>query len=98
MDQKYYFFNIISNILENDKEDTYLHTVSQFETPGRSVRSIEMYKKKILILGFGRIGQAVAKRCLGFDSEVLVYDPFVQKEIIENNLLINCESNFSCID
>ena len=45
----------------------------------------EMYQKKILILGFGRIGQAVAKRCLGFESEVLVYDPFVQKEIIENN-------------
>ena len=37
----------LANILENDKEDTYLHTVSQFETPGRSVRSIEMYKNLV---------------------------------------------------
>ena len=37
----------LANILENDKEDTYLQTVSQFETPGRSVRSIEMYKNLV---------------------------------------------------
>ena len=37
----------LAKILENDKEDTYLHTVSQFETPGRSVRSIEMYKNLV---------------------------------------------------
>ena len=42
----------------------------------------ELYQKNILILGFGRIGQAVAKRCKGFDANILVYDPFVDKEII----------------
>ena len=42
----------------------------------------ELYQKNILILGFGRIGQAVAKRCLGFDAKVIVYDPFVDKEFI----------------
>ena len=42
----------------------------------------ELYQKNILILGFGRIGQAVAKRCLGFDSNVYVFDPFVNKETI----------------
>jgi len=47
----------------------------------------ELYKKNILILGFGRIGQSLAKRCLGFESNVLVYDPFVEKEIIEK---LNC--------
>ena len=53
----------------------------------------ELYKKNILILGFGRIGQAVAKRCLGFDANVFVYDPFVNKELIENK---NCNKiNFS---
>ena len=45
----------------------------------------ELYNKKILILGFGRIGKALAKRCLGFESKVLVYDPFVNKKIIEEN-------------
>ena len=41
--------------------------------------------KKILILGFGRIGQALARRCLGFEMQVLVYDPFVdEKKIISS--------------
>ena len=48
----------------------------------------ELYKKNIVIFGFGRIGRAVAKRCLGFDSNVYVYDPFVSKKIIEEN---NCK-------
>ena len=43
----------------------------------------ELYKKNVLILGFGRIGQAVAKRCKGFDANILVYDPFVRTEVIE---------------
>jgi D-3-phosphoglycerate dehydrogenase len=45
----------------------------------------ELYQKNILILGFGRIGQAVAKRCKGFDANIMVYDPFVNKEIIHKN-------------
>ncbi len=53
----------------------------------------ELYQKNILILGFGRIGQAVAKRCLGFETNVFVYDPFVKKEYIEKK---NCKKiNFS---
>ena len=45
----------------------------------------ELYEKNILILGFGRIGQAVAKRCKGFDANILVYDPFISEEVIKNN-------------
>tara|TARA_B100001094_G_scaffold84191_1_gene80510 strand:+ start:1256 stop:2935 length:1680 start_codon:yes stop_codon:yes gene_type:complete len=37
----------LANILDNDKDDTYLHTVGQFETPGRRVRSIQMYKNLV---------------------------------------------------
>ena len=44
----------------------------------------ELYKKKILILGFGRIGQELAKRCLGFDMEVYIHDPYVSDDIIKN--------------
>ena len=43
----------------------------------------EIYKKNILILGFGRIGQAVAKRCKGFDANILIYDPFVDENYIK---------------
>jgi|TARA_B110000116_G_C16778585_1_gene557086 D-3-phosphoglycerate dehydrogenase len=42
----------------------------------------ELYQKNILILGFGRIGQAVSKRCLGFDANVIVYDPFIDSKLI----------------
>ena len=44
----------------------------------------ELYEKNILILGFGRIGQSLAKRCLGFESKVYVYDPFVDDKTIES--------------
>ena len=43
----------------------------------------ELYKKNILIFGFGRIGKAVAKRCLGFEATVYVYDPFIKDKEIE---------------
>ena len=45
----------------------------------------ELYQKKILILGFGRIGQALAKRCLGFEMEVIVYDPYLDNKIISTS-------------
>ena len=45
----------------------------------------ELYKKNVLICGFGRIGKAVAKRCLGFEANVYVFDPFINKSIIEEN-------------
>ena len=48
----------------------------------------ELYKKNILILGFGRIGKSLAKKCLGFDSNVYVYDPYIDKSIIKN---ANCK-------
>ncbi len=60
----------------------------------------ELYKKKILILGFGRIGQELAKRCLGFDMEVYIYDPFVSKNIIieKNCFPINKEEGLEIAD
>ena len=56
---------------------------NQFTNKNSIGNFFELYKKNILILGFGRIGQAVAQRCKGFDANILVYDPFVNKEIIE---------------
>lgn len=36
---------------------------------------IELYGKKVLVLGFGRTGKVVVKRCLGFEMDVLVCCP-----------------------
>jgi len=43
----------------------------------------ELYKKNIFIMGFGRIGKALAKRCIAFESKVFVYDPYVNSSIIK---------------
>jgi D-3-phosphoglycerate dehydrogenase / 2-oxoglutarate reductase len=43
---------------------------------------IDLIGKTLLIVGFGRIGTRVAKRCLAMEMTVLVYDPYVQAEAI----------------
>ncbi len=60
----------------------------------------ELYRKKILILGFGRIGQQLAKRCLAFDMEVYIYDTFVSEDIIKQNncIPINKDEGFKIAD
>jgi D-3-phosphoglycerate dehydrogenase / 2-oxoglutarate reductase len=40
----------------------------------------ELYGKTLGVIGFGRIGQLVAKRAQGFEMEVLAYDKFVAPE------------------
>ena len=46
-----------------------------------SIETYELFKKEILIAGFGRIGKNLIKRCLGFEMKVKVFDPFVEKKI-----------------
>jgi D-3-phosphoglycerate dehydrogenase / 2-oxoglutarate reductase len=40
----------------------------------------ELYGKTLGVVGFGRIGQLVAKRALGFEMEVVAFDKFVSAE------------------
>jgi D-3-phosphoglycerate dehydrogenase len=42
----------------------------------------ELSGKTALIVGFGRIGTRSARRCLGFDMTVLIYDPYIDPEKI----------------
>ena len=42
----------------------------------------ELWNKKLGLVGLGRIGRGVAKRALGFDMQVLAYDPYVKHEDI----------------
>src|ERR1700681_2636923 len=41
------------------------------------VSGVELHEKTLGILGFGRIGQLVAHRALGFGMRVIAFDPFV---------------------
>ena len=77
------FLYLSKNINASDS----LVRTGQFKKQGTLPNFFELYQKKILILGFGRIGQAVAQRCLGFDTEVFVYDPFLDKKTISEK---NC--------
>ena len=55
----------------------------KFSERNKLPKTVELWNKNILIAGFGRIGQALIKRCLGFEMNVFVFDPFVSKEFIE---------------
>ena len=67
------------------RKDLYDKTVrdGNFKDRNKLPKMIEIWRKNFLIIGFGRIGKALIKRCLGFEMNVYVYDPFVKKEKIE---------------
>ena len=54
-----------------------------FKKNSSNIETLELFNKEIFILGFGRIGKSLIKRCLGFDMKVKVFDPFVSKDSIE---------------
>ena len=45
-----------------------------------SFKGSELYGKTLGVLGFGRIGQLVARRALAFEMEVVAFDKFVSAE------------------
>ena len=59
------------------------HKKRYFRKNASTITTLELFKKEILIVGFGRIGQSLIKRCKGFEMKVKVFDPFVNKETIE---------------
>ena len=84
-----FFIYLTKNLTLSDS----LVKEGNFEKRSQLPNFFELYKKKVLIIGFGRIGKEVAKRCLGFDMEIYVYDPFLDNEIIIRNQCIPIEKN-----
>ena len=78
------FLYLSKNIHLSDK----LTREGRFNDKSSLPNFFELYQKNIVIFGFGRIGRAVAKRCLGFEANVYVYDPFVNQNVVEEN---NCK-------
>ena len=68
--------NLYDKAVRNGKFDSIMHM--------KNNNNFELSKKKILIVGFGRIGRKLIKRCLGFEMKVYAYDPFIDQEIIES--------------
>ena len=75
----YMMLSISRSINQYDQEVR----IGNFKKNASSIRTLELFNKKILIVGFGRIGQNLIKKCIGFDMKVKIFDPFVNKETIE---------------
>jgi len=68
--------NFYDQAVRNGKFESIMHM--------KNNNNFELSNKKILIVGFGRIGRKLIKRCLGFEMKVYAYDPFVDQRIIES--------------
>jgi glyoxylate reductase len=55
-------------------------------------RSFELAGKTLGLLGFGRIGRAVAQRARAFEADVIYYDPFRADEATERALEVQYRS------
>ena len=68
------------------RKDMYDKTVKsgRFNDRNKLPKTIELWNKNILIMGFGRIGKSLIKRCIGFEMNVYVYDPYINDEKIKS--------------
>ena len=53
---------------------------------------VDLHRATVGLLGLGRIGKGVARRCLGFDARVLAYDPYFDEVWAGENGVERAES------
>ena len=76
----YMMLSISKSINQYDNEVR----LGNFKKNASKIETLELFKKEMLIVGFGRIGRSLIKRCLGFDMKINVFDPFIDDKIIKN--------------
>ena len=55
----------------------------KFKTARRLYLPVDLDGKTLGIIGYGRIGKQVAKKCIGaFNMKVIVYDPYIKEDIL----------------
>jgi D-3-phosphoglycerate dehydrogenase len=75
--------------------------LGNFKKNASNIETLELCNKEMLIVGFGRIGKSLIKRCLGFEMKVNIYDPFVTDDIIKKyggNKIENLEEGLKNCD
>ena len=50
----------------------------------KQFKGVELRDKTLGIVGFGRIGRAVAKRALAFEMSVITADPYISADVVED--------------
>ena len=55
-----------------------------WEWPSPKYLGLDLSRKTIGIIGFGRIGRAMARRAQGFGMKIIAYDPYVKEEEIKS--------------
>lgn len=77
-----HLFNCVRFLYDSNR-NMHLTGDTQFDTLKKKYsKGIELKGKTIGIIGFGRIGQAVAKIALGCGMKVLAFDPFLKEALI----------------
>ena len=77
------FFMMLSLCKRKEMFDATVRS-GNFKDKNKLPSTMELWKKNILIAGFGRIGKSLIKRCLGFEMNVYVYDPYVSEDEIKS--------------
>ncbi len=75
------FLSLSKSISKYDKEVR----DGKFKSNANKIKTFEILNKNVLIAGFGRIGKKLISRCLAFNTNVYVYDPYVNEQIIKDN-------------
>jgi D-3-phosphoglycerate dehydrogenase len=77
-----HLFNTVRFLYDSNRQMPVNGTVQFDVLKKKYAKGIELKGKKICIIGFGRIGQAVAKIALGCGMEVIAFDPFLTHALI----------------
>ncbi len=78
-----HLFSAVRFLYQSNREIPLKGTQSFNELKKRYASGTELYGKTIGIIGFGRIGQAVAKKALGLGMHLAVYDPNINEVELE---------------
>jgi D-3-phosphoglycerate dehydrogenase len=65
-------------------EKTGFSSAGDFLKMYEAMTGVELYGRTVGIVGFGAIGQRVARRVLAFGARALAYDPFVPDEVFRS--------------
>ncbi len=78
-----HLFNAVRFLYDSNRQMPLSGAEKFDELKKKYAKGIELRDKTIGIIGFGRIGQNVAKMALGLGMKVMAYDPFVKEANIQ---------------